>query len=97
MRPFTEWGRRLFTTHVALAVFVLSLAFLSSENLFAQANAGVTGTVTDSSGAVVVGATVTITNQGTSVATHTTTSSSGTYAVTGLAPGVYSVAVEATE
>ncbi|HMD20678.1 MAG TPA: carboxypeptidase-like regulatory domain-containing protein, partial [Alloacidobacterium sp.] len=95
MRPFTEWGRRLFTAHVALAVFVLSLAFLSSENLFAQANAGITGTVTDSSGAVVVGATVTITDQATGGSNHTTTSSSGTYAVTGLKPSVYSITVEA--
>lgn len=91
MRRFTEWGRRL-----SAAVFVLSVALLTSGHLYAQANAGITGTVTDSTGAVVVGANVTITNQGTGVASHATTSSSGTYSVTGLVPGIYSVAVEAT-
>jgi hypothetical protein len=95
MRPSTEWGKRLFTAHVALAVFVLSLAFVSPSHLFAQASAGMTGTVTDSSGAVIAGATVTIKNQGTGVESHTTTSSAGTYAVTGLTPGVYSLTVEA--
>lgn len=92
MRRFTEWGRRLS----AGAVFVLSLALLTSGHLFAQANAGITGTVTDSTGAVVVNATVTITDQATGVATHTTTSSAGTYAVSGLKPSTYSVAVEST-
>ena len=96
MRRFREWGRRLSTAHVAFAVFVLSLVWLSSANLFAQANAGVTGTVSDPSGAVIAGATVTITNQGTGVANHATTSSAGTYTVTGLTPGIYSVTVEAS-
>ncbi|QNI32957.1 carboxypeptidase regulatory-like domain-containing protein [Alloacidobacterium dinghuense] len=96
MRRFTEWGRRLFTAQAALIVFVLSLALLSSGYLYAQANAGITGTVTDPSGAVVAGASVTITNQGTGVENHATTGSAGTYAVTGLTPGVYSVAVEAS-
>lgn len=90
---FIEWGRRL-SAHAAFAVFVLSLVFLSSEHLFAQASAGITGTVTDSTGAVVSGAAVTIKNEGTGVETHTTTSSAGTYAVTGLNPGVYDVSVE---
>jgi hypothetical protein len=90
MRPFTEWGRRLFG-----AVFVLSVALLSVGHLFAQANAGITGTVTDASGAVVAGAKVTITNQDTNVASHTTTSSAGTYSVTGILPGSYSVTVDA--
>src|ERR1700749_1572436 len=96
MRRFTEWGRRLFTAQAALIVFVLSLALLSSGYLYAQANAGITGTVTDPSGAVVSGASVTITNQGTGVENHATTGSAGTYAGTGLTPGVYSVAVEAS-
>jgi hypothetical protein len=62
----------------------------------AQANAGITGTVTDASGAVVPNAKVTVTNQDTSVATHLITSGAGTYAVRGLNPGHYTVAVEAT-
>jgi hypothetical protein len=61
---------------------------------FAQANAGLTGTVTDTSGAVVPAANVTITNQDTSISTHVVTGSAGQYAVSGLNPGRYSVTVE---
>ncbi len=52
------------------------------------------GTVTDSSGAVVPNATVTITNTGTGVAHRATTSSSGDYSVPDLNPGPYSVSIE---
>ena len=96
MRKYKELGRRLFKTSAAIAFCALSLALLSSRDLYAQANAGLTGTVSDSTGAVVAGANVTITNQGTGVQSHTTTTSAGTYAVSGLTPGVYSVTVEAT-
>jgi hypothetical protein len=74
----------------------LCIAFSSARVLYAQANAGLTGTVTDSTGAIVSGAAVTITNLGTGQENHSTTSSAGTYAVTGLTPGVYSITVEAT-
>jgi hypothetical protein len=98
MRIYREWCRCLFNVKVraVIALFALSLALLSSGDIYAQANAGLTGTVTDSSGAVVAGANVTITNPATGVQFHTTTSSAGTYAVTGLTPGVYSITVEAS-
>ncbi len=54
----------------------------------------ITGTVTDPSGAVIPDANVTITNEGTSVANKTTTSSVGTYSVTGLTPGTYTITVD---
>jgi len=65
-----------------------------SVGLYAQALSGITGTVTDATGAVVPNAKVTITNTATQVASHTTTSSSGTYTVTDLIPGNYTVQVE---
>jgi Carboxypeptidase regulatory-like domain len=83
-------------TRAGLVLLSLCLALSSAKILYAQANAGITGTVTDPTGAVVPGAAVTITNLSTGIAEHTTTSSAGTYAVTGLTPGVYSVTVEAT-
>src|ERR1700747_1545907 len=83
-------------TPASLVLLTLCLALSSTKALYAQANAGITGTVTDSSGAIVSGATVTITDQATGQASHATTSSAGTYAVTGLTPGVYSITVEAT-
>ncbi len=56
--------------------------------------ASITGTVTDSSGAVVGNATVTVTNDATNVKKTTATSSAGSYTVTDLLPGIYTVRVE---
>jgi hypothetical protein len=60
----------------------------------AQFRASIQGTVTDASGAVVSGATVTVTNQETSKSQQVTTSDEGFYRVTGLAPGRYTVSAE---
>jgi hypothetical protein len=81
----------------ALATCILSLAFLfasSSIGLRAQALSGVTGTVVDQTGAVVPSAKVTVTNVATQLAKRTVTSSSGSYTVTDLLPGTYTVQVE---
>ncbi len=77
---------------LAITCFVLS----APRTAFAQASAGITGTVTDSTGAVIRGAHVTITNEGTSGADHTVTESAGTYSFKGLLPGKYTVSVDAT-
>jgi hypothetical protein len=62
----------------------------------AQASAGVTGTITDPTGAVVPNAKVTITNEATSVTANTVSSSSGTYSFKGLLPGKYTLQVDST-
>ena len=54
----------------------------------------ITGTVTDSGGAVIVGAAVTATNVATNTRRTTTTSSAGVYNLTALPPGTYSLRVE---
>src|SRR5579864_5062685 len=77
---------------LCFAVCLLLISFPSG--LRGQALSGVTGTVSDASGAVVPNAKVTVTNQATQVATHAITSSAGTYTVTGLIPGTYTVQVE---
>ncbi len=82
------------------AVFALAVAFgfltlIAPRNASAQASAGVTGTVTDNSGAVIAGASVTITNVSTTVVNKAVTSSSGTYTVRGLNPARYSVEIDA--
>jgi len=79
----------------ALAATLGCLLLLTPRNVSAQASAGVTGTVTDTSGAVVSGATVTITNEGTSVSSSTTTESAGTYSFRGLSPAKYTITVNA--
>ena len=52
------------------------------------------GTVHDPSGAIVVGATVTLTNESTGVSRSTTTDSNGDYVFTKLFAGEYTVVVE---
>ncbi|MDI3253361.1 MAG: TonB-dependent receptor [Bacillota bacterium] len=95
MQRLIHQGARLCMAHTALLLCVLFLQFCTVRTLHAQANAGITGTVTDSTGAVIAGAQITITNQSTGVQNHAVTSSSGTYTVTGLIPGAYSVEVNA--
>jgi len=77
---------------------MLAIAILISLTpgaAFGQASAGITGTITDPSGAVVPNAKVTITNEQTSVATNTISSSAGTYSFRGLLPGKYTLQVDA--
>ena len=58
----------------------------------AQSNSAVlVGTVSDSSGAAIVGAKVIVENQGTNISTTVTTKSDGQYTVTNLEPGSYRV------
>ena len=60
--------------------------------IWAQANrATITGTVTDSTGAVVIDVEVTATNAGTGVVTKTVTNQDGIYVLPNLPPGQYSV------
>ena len=69
---------------------------ISSAIMMAQRNTGdILGTVTDTSGAVVPGAAVTIENLGTHEKRTAQTSTSGEYVVNLLNPGVYSITVTA--
>jgi hypothetical protein len=64
--------------------------------VFAQNNAGtIQGTVTDSSGAVVPGAKITVKNMDTGATVTSTSTGAGLYSASNLAPGRYSVTVEA--
>src|SRR5689334_10807109 len=64
--------------------------------LLAQSTFGtILGTVTDSSGAVVPQANITITNQGENISRTTLTDSQGNYEILNLKAGVYSVTAEA--
>src|SRR5258708_35979458 len=85
-------------TRVALSIrFVLLSTILALFSSFAMAQYGASleGTVTDKSGAVVAGATVTVTNQATGVSHSTFTGPAGFYRITGLPPGNYKLDVEA--
>jgi len=80
---------------VGYCFVVASCALMLSLPAAAQFNATIQGTVTDPSGAVVAGATVTATNQGTGVPKTAKTTADGFYRIAGLPPGVYTVTVEA--
>src|SRR5580693_8512924 len=69
------------------------LLFLPA-GLSAQGLSGITGTVTDPSGAVVPDAKVTVTNDATNVVHTALTTSQGTYFITDLVPGAYTVKIE---
>lgn len=78
-------------------ILCLAVLSLGASSLFGQAGAtgSILGTVTDSTGAVVPGAKVTVTNTATGVPFPTVTSSSGDYLAPGLQVGTYSVTAEA--
>jgi Carboxypeptidase regulatory-like domain len=83
--------RRNFTLMLAIVSFFL---MIGAEGLYAQTGrANISGTVTDSQGAVVSGARVTATNTATGVETSTTTNASGVYSLLQLIPGTYNVKV----
>lgn len=77
---------------VAISIILLTLTGF----LIGQTNrGGISGTVTDTNGAVVPGVKVTITNVGTNQSTTVTTSGSGAFSVSALDPVVYTVLAEA--
>ena len=75
---------------------LVSLVLLLASSAHAQFAASVQGTVEDKSGAVVLGATVTATDNATGISHATTTNSSGFYRISELPPGTYTVTVEAS-
>ncbi len=75
-------------------IYALFAVFGSIGMAFAQSTtATLNGTVTDSAGALITDAKVTITNQATHQTVETRTTSDGTYSTPGLASGTYSVTV----
>ena len=79
---------------LAACISLSLLLFLAPSWLCAQGLSGMTGTVTDSSGAVVPDAKVTVTNDATNVVHTAVTTSQGTYFITDLVPGAYTVKIE---
>jgi hypothetical protein len=86
-----EGGFMVFRRFAAVLVCLCCLSCAA----FAQSERGtITGVIRDSSGAAVPGATVTVTETATNVATTLSTNGTGEYTVPSLAAGTYSVRVE---
>src|SRR5215471_721777 len=90
-------GRGGFMSHPSSTLRFLLLLTLCWTTIPAQAqyHAQIQGTVSDAGGAVIPGAKVTAQHLETGRTLQVTTSSAGFYNVSGLAPGRYSVTVEA--
>ena len=93
-------GRRSDASHLSwqasrLAAIAVLLALVSAGQTQAQTSMGtVSGIVTDSSAAVVPGATVTLTNQDTNIVATRVTNEHGYYTFVNVRPGTYVITVE---
>jgi hypothetical protein len=83
-------ARKLFSALFLISMISLLLP-LGSQ---AQGLSGIKGTITDQSGAVVPDTTITVTNVATNVVHSAVTTSQGTYFITDLNPGTYTVKIE---
>src|SRR5262249_7892224 len=83
-------------TKASMKLFcAVSLTLLLATFVSGQSDRGtITGTVTDSSGAAVPGANVTVTNTATNSNSTAVTTSDGVYTIPALQPGSYRVRVE---
>jgi hypothetical protein len=78
-------------------ILLVGLAILLAQAaIFAQTTGSLTGTVTDPTGALVPGATVTLVNNATRAERSAVTSSTGIFDFQALTPGNYTVSVEAS-
>ncbi len=89
-RPQLRAGARSWIV-VCISLF---LAAGSLQIGRAQTLSSITGTVTDTSGAVIANANVQVTNDATGVSKTSSTSSAGSYTITDLNPGTYTVTVD---
>src|SRR5205823_5004486 len=87
----------MFQRNIRFLVLSLSLVCLLTAIAWSQVTTSrITGIVTDKSGAVVPGANITVTNEGTNSSYRATSGAGGVYVVDSLQIGSYTVAVEAS-
>jgi len=94
-RQSGRWSDRTKVWTSAAGVAMLGMFLLLATAAKGQGITGsITGTVTDQTGAVVAGATVTVTQTETNAVHTVTTSDAGTYTVPQLPPGHYTVKID---
>src|SRR5579883_3039209 len=82
-----------FKATISLFVILVSLVPVFSSLTLAQSTAAINGTVRDTSGAVIPGATLTLENLATGVKRSVTTNNVGVYAIPDVSPGKYTLTV----
>src|SRR5262249_44652216 len=87
--------KRLTKSCLLSAIFVVWMAFVSANAQVDSSTATLKGSVVDPQGAVVAGATVTVTNTATGISKSVRTTEDGAYQITALPPGTYQVTFEA--
>jgi hypothetical protein len=87
---FTRGTKLVLRFYLLLGV-LLGCSFLAGR---AQTTSKITGIITDSSGAIVQGAHVTVENTATHVVSKTMTNGAGSYTVSDMLPGSYRITVE---
>jgi hypothetical protein len=92
MKSADSYVYRLFTRFI---IVIVGLAVATGPAVAQESRGLITGTVSDSHGAVVPGAVVIVTNADTGTSTTTVTTGDGLYTVPYLTPGRYTVAIEA--
>lgn len=89
--------RTILNKSTILATCMFLIAMLAPNPLAAQVDTGgITGTVTDPTGAVVSGAQITLTNPSNGVSQVTKSTSTGTYSFSGVRAGTYTLKGEAS-
>lgn len=81
--------------YILFVILTIAGALFVSSSALAQDTSSLSGTITDSSGAVLPKANVTVQNQATRVETHATSNDAGTFTIPNLTPGTYSLKAEA--
>src|ERR1035437_3525259 len=76
-----------------IAIVIFSLLLIPTGAFAQEFRATISGTVTDASGAVVTGASITVTETQTGTINRTTSDGAGLYVVPFLPPGDYSITV----
>ena len=84
----SKWAARM-------GVLLGILTFLSGALAQGGGNVAITGTVTDSTGALVPGAKVTVTQKNTSITRNATTNGTGQFTISSIPPATYTVLAEA--
>lgn len=89
----TWWNGSTISFALLLTLLIFIAGFPVAGNAQMQTTTGISGTVTDSSGAVIPGAAVEVKEQNTGATFHATTNGEGIYSFPLLLPGLYTITV----